>query len=181
MVHGDNQQATPSEAEIAWLSGIIEGEGSLSLSAHVRRDSAKPKVQAVVRIYNSDAGIIDKCVVVLEKLGIGYFVKERALGPELKVSGKTYKARDPILEVQVKKFSETRSLVRTIRPWLFGNKRYRADLMLRFLDRRLARIEDEGGGNTRLPFNKDDLQPVSDFYKLTRVNVPRELEGVLND
>ena len=40
----DNQQEIPTEAEIAWLGGIIEGEGSVSLSCYVRNEKSKPKM-----------------------------------------------------------------------------------------------------------------------------------------
>ena len=48
----ENQQGTPTEAEIAWLGGIIEGEGSVMLSCFVRDERAKPKVGVEIKLYN---------------------------------------------------------------------------------------------------------------------------------
>lgn len=180
MGHVDNQQATPSEAEIAWLAGIIEGEGSLGLNASKRKDRSSVKIHVVVRIYNTDAGIISKCVEILKGLNVGHYIQERNLGPTLKINGKDYKARDPILEIQVKKFQDAYILLQKIRPWMFGDKHLRASLMLQFLERRLERI-NKFQGNTRIPYNKGDLAPVKKFYELTQVKRNRELERVLND
>lgn len=183
-VHGDNQQATPSESEIAWLAGLIEGDGTLALTVHERRqhEGSNPKISVLIRVYNTDAAIITKCVDILLRMGVGHYVEERDMKPMLKPDGEgTYHSPDPMLAVNVKKFADALVFLSRIRPWLFGDKAPRADLILKFLARRLARIEKEGNGNTRLPYHRDDLCTAREFYALTRKGKSPTLERVLND
>ena len=184
MVHGDNQQATPSETEIAWLAGFIEGDGTLALTVHERcerQGAGNPKISVLIRMYNTDASLITKCIDILTKMGVGHYVESRDMKPLIKASGEgEYHSPDPMLAVTVKKFQDALQLVSTLRPYLFGDKAPRADLILKFLARRLNRIE-QGGGNTRLPYVRDDLCTVRDFYTLTRKGQSPTLERVLND
>ena len=184
MTHEDNQQATPSKCEIAWLAGLIEGDGTLALSVHERRghEGSNPKISVLVRIYNTDAAIIKKCTEILDKLGVGCHIEEREMKPLLKPDGNgAYHSPDPMLAVSVKKFDGMLTLMNKLRPWLFGDKAPRADLILKFLTRRLAYIEKEGNGNTRIAYQREDLETVREFYGLTRKSLNLNLERVLND
>ena len=179
----DNQQGTPSEAEIAWLAGLIEGDGTLALTVHERRghEGSNPKIAVLLRVYNTDAAIISKSISILERLGVGHYVEEREMKPLMKPDGEgAYHSPDPRLAVNVKKFADALSLLSRLRPWFFGDKAPRADLILKFLARRLARIET-AGGNTRTPYARDDLCTVREFYSLTRKGRSPTLERLLND
>lgn len=165
-----NPQGTPSEAEIAWLSGVIEGEGSLALSAWNRRDehaSRNPKISVTVKIYNTDAAIISKCVEILGKLGINPHLKEREQRPIPKRDGGEYKSVDPMLTLTVSKLDTALRLVRTVRPWLFGNKAARAELIVSYLERRLAKVA-ASGSHRQCPYDDEDIGFVEQFYALTK-------------
>lgn len=178
----DNQQGTPSEAEIAWLSGVIESEGSVMLSCYVRQEGRKPKIGTQIMLYNTDAGIIHKAVDVLERLGIGHYITERPQKQMCMADGKKYGAPCPMLSVAVKNIEQAYRLAKIIRPWFFGEKGPRLDLMIQYLARRLAKIE--ATGNTRVPLDRGDVQLVVDFYRkhVTRPGHNRHLvEGLLNE
>src|SRR3990172_4941797 len=178
----DNPQGT-NIAEIAWLAGIIEGEGSLSLSAWNRSDShasKNPKIAVTVKIYNTDAIIIRKCVEILNKIGIHPHLKEREQKPMLKLGGGEYKSVDPIITITVSKLSVALKLLQTIQPYLFGSKSARADLMVRYLEQRLAKI-GLVGNHRKCLYDAHDFGFVKDFYRLTRRGTTSALDGLLNE
>lgn len=70
-------------ADIGWLAGIIDGEGTVSLSHGSNRS---PHLR--VSIYNGDPAILDKLHAVLDGLAIRYheFWDRRAVKPNLHVT-----------------------------------------------------------------------------------------------
>ena len=179
----DNQQPTPTEGEIAWLAGIIEGEGTLIMSLWQRneREGQKPKVGLQVKIYNSDAGIILQASSILERLAVGFHLKERDMPPMLKPGGDGYYAPSaPMLTLTVSKLSAVAAILQAIRPWLYGDKAARADLMLKFLKRRFSKFEDESMGK-RAPYDAGDIRLVLKFAQSGRRADTRTVERVLNE
>lgn len=179
----DNPQATPSEAEIAWLAGIIEGEGSIALSAWSRGagNPSDRKVGFNLKIYNTDALIIKKCVSILDRLNIGLHLKEREQKPMLRPDGNGhYSSPDPMLTITVSQFDAALALVRTIKPWLFGQKAARADLLQRYLTRRAEKFA-AANGYKRLKLDDGDWALVREFSTLSRVKHQPALVGVLNE
>jgi len=71
----DNQQE--SLRDIGWLCGIIDGEGTITLRFH-RRKNNRPLIKPVVTIINTDRLIIDKILQIYEKLDIPYWITETA-------------------------------------------------------------------------------------------------------
>ena len=51
-----NQQERPLEAELGWLGGILDGEGSLSINVNSTHRSVYPRIQ----ISSSEYEILDK-------------------------------------------------------------------------------------------------------------------------
>ena len=180
----DNQQGTPTEAEIAWLAGIIEGEGSVTLSCHIRKKGAKPKVGVEIKLYNTDGGIIKKAVDVVERLGLGYYLNERPQKPMQMKGGQNYGAQDPMLSLTVKNLGDAYRLGKILRPWVFGDKGNRLDLMIQYLARRLKKIHDNGGNFRNVPLDEGDLRLVVEFYRkhVKRPGHNRKfVEGLLNE
>lgn len=171
-----NQQATKqciaSDTQLAWLAGFLEGEGSLLMSAQQRSENEKgnriPKIATEVRIYNTDARLIRKCVEIIRQIGIEPWLEEREQKPMLKPGGGEYKSVDPMLAIKIAKPTEAVVFLRAIRPWLFGSKADRADLMLEFLERRIARIVASGKDARGNPYTEEDFEIVQRFRALTR-------------
>ncbi len=177
----DNQQATLTEAHIAWLAGIIEGEGSLSMNAYERKDrSNNMKVQTTIVIYNTDAGIIRQALSILDAMDIAYYVREREQKPMLHEGGK-YLPTAPMLIVLVKTLTGSLKLLTSIRPWLFGDKAARAEIMLQYLTRRLERIKANGDNHRNVKMDKEDFEIVSKFYRLTKRSNENTVKRVLNE
>lgn len=177
----DNQQATPTEGQIAWLAGIIEGEGTLMMGLWRRSEDRKPKVGLQVKIYNSDAGIIRQAALILELLAVGHHLKERDMPPMLKPGGEGHYAPvAPMLTLTVSKLDAVHKVVTTIRPWLFGEKAARADLMLQFLERRFEKFETKSMGK-RAAYDAGDIRLVLQFAQSGRRGDVKAVERVLNE
>jgi hypothetical protein len=180
----DNQQATPTEGEIAWLAGIIEGEGTLCMSMWTRNSYAvdrRPKIGLQIKIYNSDAGIIRKAASILELLAIGFHLKERDMPPMAKFGGAgQYAPTAPMLTLTVSNLSAVRCVLQAISPWLFGEKAARAELMLKFLARRFAKYETKSLGK-RAAYDAGDVRLVLQFLKTGRRGDIKTVERVLNE
>lgn len=185
----DNQQATPTEAEIGWLAGIMEGEGTLSMTLFKRprrkgttaSEIGNLAVTVHVRFYNSDAGIIKQVVSILQRMMVAYRISEREQRPMLKPDGNGhYVSRDPMLTVSTNNLAAAQRLLSQLRPWLYGNKAHRADLMLEFIEKRLGRACGPRGGRAAL-YTADEIRLVLRCLKTgTRANTAM-VERVLND
>ena len=179
----DNQQATPTDCEIAWLAGIIEGEGTLMMSLWQRNDGPdrRPKVGLQVKVYNSDAGIMRQVASILERLAVGFHLRERDMPPMLKPEGQGYYMPvAPMLTATISRLSSVHHILTAIRPWLFGDKAARADLMLKFLERRFAKFEDDSMGKWA-PYDAGDIRLVLQFAQKGRRADTKMVERVLNE
>ena len=158
----DNQQEIPTEAEIAWLGGIIEGKGSVSLSCYVRNEKSKPKMGTEIKLYNTDAGIIGKATDIIERLGLSFHLAERAQKPMKMASGEQYGGKDPMLILTVKRLESAYILGKLLHPWMFGDKHHRMTLIIQYLSRRLSKIEKHGHN---VEIDKGDVEIVAKFYR----------------
>jgi hypothetical protein len=66
------------EAKLAWLAGIIDGEGSVTVQV-IRRNGSETAIRCTpfVAIVNTDRGVINGCAEVLREVGINFDVYER--------------------------------------------------------------------------------------------------------
>lgn len=158
----ENQQETATESEIAWLAGIIEGEGTVALSCWQRKPGVKPKIGTEIKLYNTDSGLINKAIEIVNKLGINPYISQRDMSPMHMVGGEKYGGVDPMLTVTVKKIGDTFKLASLLRPWFFGDKAGRLDLMIQYLGKRLEKISE---GGKALPLDIEDIKVVANFYK----------------
>lgn len=179
----DNQQATPTEGQIAWLAGVIEGDGTLMMSLWKRNDGPdrKPKVGLQIKLYNADAGIIRQAALVLELMMARYHLKEREMLPMAKPGGDGhYTSTDPMLTLTISRMSAVETVLKAIRPHMFGDKAARADLMLKFLERRFAKFEDDSMGK-RAPYDAGDIRLVLTFAQSAKRSDVKTVERVLNE
>lgn len=184
MAHDGNQQQIPTEGEIAWLAGVIECDGTVMLSCHIRKEGVKPKIGVEIKLYNTDGGIIKKTVDILERLNLSHYLTDRTQKPMEMRNGKSYGNDKTMLSVSVKALGDAYLLGKLIRPWMFGEKGNRLDLVIQYLARRLKKIEDNGGNFRNVCLDHGDCQIVVDFYRrfVTRPGHNRHLvAAMLND
>jgi len=65
-------RTTSREVDLAWLAGIIDGEGALGVDLKIA-DNDKPYLMAKVRVYNTDVRMIQKIARVYVELGVVFF------------------------------------------------------------------------------------------------------------
>ena len=184
----ENQQKTPiTEGEIAWLAGVIECDGSVTLSAHCRKEKPKamPKVGVEIKFYNTDAGLIAKVVDILERLNVGHYILNRPQKQMEMANGAIYGAKKEMLAVCVKRLTHAYVLAKILRPWFFGEKGHRLDLVIQFLARRYAKTGFTNSGSSKHgEYDKGDIELIQKFYRecVKKPSVNKDLvEGLLRD
>ena len=59
------------EVNLAWVAGILDGEGALSVSLKVT--AGRPYLDAKVRVYNTDVRMIQKLSQIYTEMGVVFF------------------------------------------------------------------------------------------------------------
>jgi len=161
--HEDNLQATInvlSQTEWGWLAGIVDGEGSIIMAVRNKQvKSWKGKgIEVQINLGNTDGGIIHKYVGLLNRLGIQPKLRE------FNGSKNSFLKKCMIYTV-VMKMSQILILLTGIEPHLASEKKYRAQLMIKFVQRRLTYI----GARTKQGaswYTDEDWQIAADFLKV---------------
>lgn len=121
----DNQQAT--EYELGWIAGIVDGEGWLGFTVFTdpRRINGT-QVKCELRIVNTDPEIIAKSEKIFRKMGINPYLRIRMQNG----------INRPIHECATKNMTNLMKILPTIEPYLVGNKKHRARLIMEFINLR---------------------------------------------
>lgn len=103
--------------DVAWLAGLIDGDGGISFLPY------KSRTGLSVCVVNSDEAIARKAEKVLKQLGV-----------DPRVRTMIRYGRKPIYRVEATTLEQVRKLLTAVKPYLTGNKAARATLMLEFVD-----------------------------------------------
>ena len=126
----------PMEQRLAWLGGILDGEGCIS-AAVITRPRVKGKqrntLTPVVHIGNTEVRIINECAAIADALGLHYFLHKR----------KHQSQRLPFWQIIFAKGPRVEALLVTIIPYLVG-KRDQAELLLRLVRHRRGMGRNSG-------------------------------------
>lgn len=66
----------PQEIDVAWLAGLIDGEGSFTITKNRYADNKPPSVKAALTIPSTDERIIAKAKRVISEMGIKPYLCE---------------------------------------------------------------------------------------------------------
>ena len=122
----DNQQAT---CEWARLAGLLMGDGYFTMSvAYRKRVSGRGFLPIVptVAFTNQDATLINLFAEMFEQVGIKYYIESR---------NGTIWSKYPISTILVRRFDSLKLLLNNLLPWLVGDKKARAELILRYISK----------------------------------------------
>lgn len=130
----DNQQVTLDE--LGWLAGIIDGEGYLGICLetdhrHIGNYCDGKKAVAMLHITNTDEAIVLKARDIMRKVGIN---------PYIRVSQHKGVKKD-VYRLQTKRFTNIITLLPFVIPYMTGEKKKRAELVLEFC---ISRQSNEG-------------------------------------
>lgn len=129
----DNQQER-FDLELAWLAGIIEGEGWVSLSfvsSLKRNKSYLPTYAPNIGMVNTDLTIVDEVERIFKKLEIKYRIQLRKAH-----IGKDGISRKEKKEISIATHKSFSILANAIMPFMIGEKKNRAIKILEFIDLR---------------------------------------------
>ncbi len=119
-----NQQETLTLTDVAWLAGLIDGDGYIVLSRQKRR-RGRVQYEPKVGICNTSHDLIEKAASVLAAMGVGHYVQTR-----------NPKKRLPRSDLIVSGFKRCAKLLTYITPYLHSYKHDRALLILAFIEHR---------------------------------------------
>lgn len=178
-----NQQETQSvsEADIGWLAGIIDGEGSISLAFGMVKNNQLNNMSPRIEIGNTDKDLVEKFVRIVKGLGGGIYMTLKKEGLESKlVKQRTGKGFKPIYYAKSIGFLRTKKILDVVLPHLTGGKQLRGQLILEFINCRLEKTSGvKSGHNVR--YDKEDLLIAIKIAKTMRTKFLPTLEGLLRD
>lgn len=135
----DDPQATLTKEDLAWLGGLIDGEGCIYLARRIRGKSKgdgknmTTNYKPGISIANSDPFIIEEAHRILTLAGLGHWImwmnpRNHAGRPQTKrMMG----------SVQCVGFKRTQKALKILMPYVRA-KRDQAQILLEFVERRLA-------------------------------------------
>ena len=129
MAEMGNQQATLDE--IAWLAGIIDGEGYIGIQLeNIRKHFVVRRATVGLQISNTDEEIIIKASNIMRKIGVN---------PYLKVDSSALKktTKKPVYVISIHRMAVVSRALNPVLPYLTGNKKLRAELIMEFCESRL--------------------------------------------
>lgn len=124
----DNQQATLTTEDLAWLGGVIDSDGCLSLSLR-KRKSGSLQYRAEVVISNCDPFFIEEASRILGLAEIGHWIGWK----------KPHKKRPKRMmgEIRAAGFKRVRTALTVLTPFIRA-KKDQAETLLSFVERRLG-------------------------------------------
>lgn len=124
----------PADTELAWLAGLIDGEGTIALSIFRGRGSGG--VKTVFSISNTN----------LENLGNARPILRALAGRDLipRPEKRSRSEWRPAFVLRTEKHSDIKAILEAVRPWLVG-KRKQAELMLAYLEQCSGAIRNAHG------------------------------------
>jgi hypothetical protein len=149
-----------NDMEIGWLAGVIDGEGSISIST----DKKANRLHAQVFLTNSNEAMLLKARRIMLGLGVE---NPRLHFHSIGRSKFSYRSNVPCHRIYVGTASGMKLLLQAILPQL-TSKREQAELMLEFLQHRKGR-------SARVRFTKRDFEIAAAIREINRPTV-RALE-----
>ena len=149
LLHGANQQERLL-FEIAWLVGIIEGEGCIGVCNNV---SGKYRVHSPrISITNSDIELINACVVILKSLGLAYHVGRKTRQKEFR----------NCWNITIMGHKRVKRFLEATLPFMLGEKRRQAEIILEFTNSRLNTCK----GTNQKAYTQAELQMLEELKRV---------------
>jgi hypothetical protein len=166
---------TPREVKLAWLSGIIDGEGTIAMYLVKNKDII---VQPIYGIYvcNSDIEMINEIKNIYDEIGLKYYFKAKNYKQGM------FKQNLVVYELKVSRRNEIEYLLELIIPYLIAKKR-EAEVIYKFLKENPTSKLLKNRGNRSKKINDNHqtyLETINNFKQarqfgnLTPVETKRE-------
>ena len=183
----DNQQGTlaVTDIEIGWLSGVIDGEGTIAFSPYPLRNSGKIlqqlRIKPQIIVTNTEKILIEKVADIFGRAHVGVHFQTRVQHGRGFVGTSKYR---PLHVANVSGFLRARKALELISPHLVS-KKAKAEMVLRYIvQRELKRSE-----NHDAPIDAEDLRLILSIMRYSLENSGKGskskhfpwIEGLLNE
>lgn len=119
-----------SEIELAWLAGIMEGEGTFAIYHQKTGDGPNGQIRGTISITNTDPFLINECHRIFSNMGIEMYMHQY---DNKKGSTRT------VFDLQTSKQAYVKKVCEQLLPYLVGEKKPKAIMLLRFVSKRLEK------------------------------------------
>lgn len=150
-----NQQVRPDE--LAWLAGIIDGEGTINI---VKKPDRKRKdgtrrynYWTLLQLSNTNEILIMKVIEIMKKLGTNPYIWEKAETEKWK---KSY-------QLSLQRMTKVKKILDQIKPYLIA-KKPQAEIVLNFINSRLSKFQ-KGRGRYN-PYTEEEIKWIEEIKKL---------------
>lgn len=127
LLQEDNQQESiETIKELSWLGGIIDGEGTISIVYHARKNQS-PFITPVITITNTNRVMIDEIIRIYTKYNIPHWTSHR----------KAIKTWSESWEIQIKGLKRCSKSIPKILPYLV-NKSPQCKVVNNWINYRLS-------------------------------------------
>jgi hypothetical protein len=145
-----NQQVTL--IEIAWLSGIIDGEGYVGIQMNKSRGN-KYWATAAIQIGNTDEEIILKSADIMKRMGTRPYIRTYIYGLKNRPKHKIQ------YSVSIRRMTQVPRVLSIVNPYLTGTKKIRGELVLEFCKSRMKHFI--WGSHKPQPYSERELQIIN--------------------
>lgn len=137
------------DIDLAWLAGIMEGEGTFSIY-HQQRKTTKEgpngQLRGCVSLTNTDPHLMNKAYDVFLEMGVDMHIHE--------YHNKKGSTR-PVYDMQTAQQSKVKTICEMLLPFLYGEKKAKAQMLLRFVSKRLEKGKS--------PYDQEDWKSFHEF------------------
>lgn len=146
-----------NETDLAWLAGFMEGEGTFAIYHQKRKGKNGDQLRAAISVTNTDAHLIVRCKSIFESLGCVMHIHE--------YKNKKGSTR-PIYDLQTARHEYVKTICESLIPYLAGEKKAKATLLLSYVDTRLSK--------GKKPYDTKDWEHFSEYRSLRSSETTRE-------
>lgn len=139
---------TAKESDMGWFAGMLEGEGCITFFKQARKRGGFDIITGI-QITNTDIRIINKLVGILEECDLSWFLRNK------KVYSKNH---SQCYYIECRQQNMLKKSLETFLPYMYGDKKDKAELVLRFLNKRSRDSAESGKFNTR--YSEDDFSMI---------------------
>ena len=165
-----NQQGYPTEGDLYWLSGMLNGDGCFSLKFRTREGTVKCDLS--VTLTQCDVCLIEKASSIMERLGVNPSIAEYP------ASGAGNRTK---YNLRITKMASIQTVLNAIADKLAGEKQAQAKLMLRYVNRRIQFSDPTLRRNNQIADDSEAIAIAREFLSVRGSGLPDDVVAALND
>jgi len=155
------------KTEIAWLAGLIDGDGTITLVQNNKNKDGYRYYLPCLSIANTDSEVIYHIVKIFAKAGIRFDIQE--IDPQKNYRDRTRKWNlRPLMRIEVKGIKSAYPIVKAMIPYLASKKKRIAELVTRFCEIRLYKLFAKQ--STERGYSNVELEIIKEVKELNKRN-----------